>query len=123
MHVADLSHGDFVRIRMSSHTPLIYKPVGVGTFELVTGQPQKRDKTWSSALVTGTVIENDSVNGILRLSVANLQEADAVLRATIPFSSISMLQIGVVDIQQVTVPQFLRGMPLKPRIKYERIKF
>lgn len=123
MHISDISPGDFVRIRVSTNKSMVYKPAGVGGYELVYTRPQKRDKVWSSALLTGTVIGNEPEEGILRLSVANLQEADNVYRATVPYVAMSIIQVGVVDIQHVTVPEYLKGVPLQPRIKYERVKF
>lgn len=121
MHIRDLSHGDFVKVR--SRNALIYTPVGQGTFELLPGTPRKRDKTWATQLVTGVLINNDPEEGVLRLSVAGVQEADRVFSATIPYSEVSMIHVGVVEVRYVTVPAHLKGTPLPPRIKYERVSF
>jgi hypothetical protein len=123
MHIKKVSSGDFVRIRLFSRQPLVYKSLGVGTYELIIGEPSKRDKTWDSAVLTGGVIDNNPETGILRIGVVNQQGPDKVMRATIPYSRINILQIAIVDVQEVTVPEFLKGIPLKPRIKYKRVSF
>ncbi len=101
----------------------MYRMSGPGSFELVSEEPKKRDRVWSSSLITGGIIDNDPDNGVIRLGVSNQQGPDKVYRATIPYSAISLLQLGVVEIREVTVPEFLRGVPLEPRIKYERVDF
>jgi hypothetical protein len=123
MHITRITSGDFVRIRMSPRQPLIYKHVCAGTYELVVGDKEKRDRIWSSGVLTGGVIDNDPESGVLRIGVVNQQGPDKIVRATIPYSSIKMLQLGVVEIQEVSVPEYLKGKPLKPRIKYERVQF
>ena len=121
MHITEITTGDFIRIRLYARKPLLYKQVVPGGYELVAGEPKKRDRTWDSALLTGGVIDNDPVTGVIRVGVVNQQSADKVYRAVVPYTSISMLHIGVVDIQEVTVPEYLKGQPLQPRIKYERV--
>ena len=53
----------------------------------------------AGALVTAF---NDPNTGILRIGVVNQQGADKVVRATIPYANISILQIGVVEIIKIS---------------------
>lgn len=123
MHIKEVTNGDFVRIKLNARSPMIYKQVAPGGYELVPGQPKKRDRTWDTALLTGGVVDNDPENGVLRIGVQNQQTADQVYRATVPYTSISMMHVGTVELIQPTVPEYLKGTTLPPRIKYVRIKF
>lgn len=123
MHIKEVTNGDFVRIKLNARHPMIYKQVAPGGYELVAGQPKKRDRTWDTALLTGGVIVNEPENGLIRIGVQNQQTADQVFRATVPYVSIAMMHVGTVEIIRPTVPEFLKGTSLPPRIKYIRVSF
>lgn len=122
MHIKELVHGNFVRIKPKSTQVLAYKQHGTSKmFDLVSEDPAKKQIRWYLGYVEGAILENNPENGYLIITVSR-QQTWPINKATISYSHIEIIQLGTIVEEIISVPRHLKGTTLPPRVKYVHVK-